>query len=116
MRCQLWPHRPIVRVREFYAHRSAIHGGTPHSSEWTDLWHGLIATEVFSLSVRVMFDRDGTRPLTASDVSAADALDKRIEGLAKPGTDPAKEWWEAPQPAGHRTLVNEVAQALSQQG
>ena len=103
-------------VREFYAHRSAIHGGTPHSSDWTNLWHGLIATEVFSLSAKVMFDRDGTRPLTASDASAANALDGRIEGLAKPGTDPANEWWEALQAADHRTFVNEIAEALDQQG
>jgi hypothetical protein len=103
-------------VREFYAHRSAIHGAAPpHSSDWHDLYHGLIATEVFTLSVKVLLDRDGTRRLSSEEALAADALDDRIERLATKGTGVQVAWREPYQAAQRRMMIASAAQTLSQQ-
>jgi hypothetical protein len=103
-------------IREFYAHRSAIHGAAPpHSNDWPDLYHGLIATEVFTLSVKVLLDRDGTRSLSPEEVLATDALDDRVERLATTGTDVQAAWRDPYQAAQRRAMIAAAAQALSRQ-
>ena len=102
-------------VREFYAHRSSIHGAVPpHSNEWRQVWHGLLATEVFSLSVKVLLDQAGTRRMTETDSLAADALDARIEYLAgvASGDDATDKWRLAHQEAVHRSTVAAAARSL----
>ncbi len=109
---------PFIKrwAREFYSHRSAIHGGTPpHSKDWADLWHALIATEVFTLSVKVLLDAEGWRPMTDEEDLAADALDARIEVLATPGADPASAWRDARLAAERRAIVAAAARDLSRQ-
>jgi hypothetical protein len=100
-------------MREFYDHRSAIHGQPAHSNEWLDVWHGLIGTEVFSLSVKILLERDGVRTLTDDDKIASGALDDRIEHLAGQGVDAQATWREAYQRADRRAMVESVAQALA---
>jgi hypothetical protein len=97
-------------VREFYAHRSAIHGGSPHSSSWSDLWHGLLATEAFSLSVKVLLSDDGTRPMSDEDTLAAECFDERIQALAT--IDPSTAWWDARRAAQQRAMVAAAAEEL----
>ena len=55
----------------------------------------MIATEVFSLSVKVLLDQAGTRTMTDADKIAADAIDERIESLATPGVDATSKWLRA---------------------
>jgi hypothetical protein len=101
-------------AREFYAHRSAIHGGpAPHTSDWFDLRHALIATEVYSLSVKVLLDGDGTRAMADADNLAADALDDRIERMAQPGSVLEDDWRVALLAARSRATVAAVAEALA---
>jgi hypothetical protein len=100
-------------VREFYAHRSAIHGGSPHSSSWHDLWHGLIATEAFSLSVKVLLADDGTRPMSEEDTLAAESFDERAQGLAT--LDASTAWWGARRAAQRRAMIAAIAEELRSQ-
>lgn len=102
-------------VRELYSHRSSIHGSVaPHSNDWHDLWHAVIATETFSLSVKALLDQAGTRAMTDTDRIAADALDERIESLATPGVDATAKWHEARRSAVHRATVDAVGRALTE--
>jgi hypothetical protein len=100
-------------AREFYAHRSAIHGGpAPHTNDWPDLRHALIATEVYGLSVKVLLDGDGTRAMTDADKLAADALDDRIERMARPGSALEQSWGGALIAARRRATVAAAAAEL----
>jgi len=100
-------------VREFYAHRSAIHGGSPHSSSWPDIWHGLLATEAFSLSVKVMLGDDGARPMSDEDNLAAECFDDRIQALAT--IDPSTAWSDARRAAQRRVMVAAAVEELRSQ-
>ncbi len=40
-------------MREFYVRRSAIHRGFAREGKWTDLFHAVIAAEVFSLCIKL---------------------------------------------------------------
>jgi hypothetical protein len=100
-------------VREFYAHRSAIHGGSPHTSSWSDLWHGLLATEAFSLSVKVLLGDIGVRPMSDDDVLAAECFDERIQALTT--TAPSTGWWDAHRAASRRVMIAAMAEELRSQ-
>ena len=101
-------------AREFYAHRSAIHGGpAPHTSDWADLRHALIATEVYGLSVKILLAGDGRRAMTEADNLAADTLDDRIERMAQPGSALEQAWRDPLVAARRRASVAAAAAALA---
>jgi len=77
------------------------------------VWHGLIGTEVFSLSVKILLEQEGVRALTDDDKIASGALDDRIEHLAGKSVDAQTTWREAYQRAARRAMVDSVAQALA---
>jgi hypothetical protein len=102
-------------AREFYSHRSAIHGGpAPRTNDWDDLQHALIATEVYGLSVKVVLANDGTRPMTADEELAAHALDDRIERMAQPGSVLEYDWREGLLAAKKRLMIQSAAQQLAE--
>jgi hypothetical protein len=49
-------------------------------NSWPDIWHGLLATEAFNLSPKVMLSDDGVRPMSDEDTLAAECFDERISG------------------------------------
>lgn len=69
----------LVRwVEEFYDHRSAIHGRPARTSVWEPWEHGLIATVVWGLSVKLLLAEAGRYSLTDADRIEIQALDERI--------------------------------------
>lgn len=65
-------------AEEFYDHRSAIHGRPARTSVWQPWEHGLIATVVWGLSVKLLLVDAGRYSLTDNDRTQIQALDERI--------------------------------------
>jgi hypothetical protein len=99
-------------MREFYVRRSALHSGESAPSTWTDLFHGVIAAELFSLAVKRHLEQTGDRPLSDADRVSMDALDRRIEVLAILSSEPGDAWHEARAAAARRAMTTAVAEAL----
>jgi hypothetical protein len=99
-------------MRAFYARRSAIHGGPSAPSLWTDLFHGVIGAEMFSLAVKQLLAYAGERLLSTADRVGMDALDERIAALSVTAADPAEVWHAAKAAAARRALTATVADAL----
>lgn len=101
-------------MREFYDRRSTVHSGTGQQGTWTDLFHGVIAAEVFSLAVLRLLADAGLRLLAEAEAIRQDALDARIEALASKPADIGGEWARCLDEAGRRWLRTAVAQSLVQ--
>jgi hypothetical protein len=99
-------------IREFYVRRSTLHSGESAPSTWTDLFHGVIAAELFSLAVKRHLEQAGDRCLSDVDRISMDALDRRIEVLAIDSSKPGDAWHEARSAAARRAMTAAVAEAL----
>ena len=65
-------------VEEFYDHRSAIHGQPARTTVWQPWEHGLIATIVWGLSIKLLLANAGRYSLADNDRIEIQALDERI--------------------------------------
>lgn len=79
-------------IREFYDRRSTIHSGVAREGMWSDLFHAVIAAEVFSLCTKMYLREAGIRPLTEMDGWRMEALDDRIEALSANPINPTVAW------------------------
>jgi hypothetical protein len=99
-------------MREFYVRRSALHSGESSPSTWTDLFHSVIAAELFSLAVKRQLEQSGQRQLSDTDRVGMDALDCRIEVLAIHSPNPGDAWHEAGTAAARRAMATTTMEAL----
>jgi hypothetical protein len=79
-------------IREFYDRRSTIHSGVARKGMWSDLFHAVIAAEVFTLCTKMYLREAGIRPLTELDGWRMEALDDRIEALSANPINPTVAW------------------------